>query len=363
MTQAHILYVIGQLRRGGSEQQLYYLLSNLQHSATVVSMYSGGHWARPIRELGYEVVELNARSRFEPCRLRHLHDAIVSRSSDIVHVFHTGMHGLYAQAAARMAGHERVIVNIRSDPLRFPLLYRSAWGALTRKAVAVVCNSRHACSMLTTLGLALADRVHTIHNGIDLERFRPRAGQEQSRGGDGELIVITVTRLERVKNPVMFLQVAAKVTAVFPSSHFVLVGDGPMRSELSRLAMRMGIQDRVSFRGESVDIPPHLRSADIFVLTSNIEGSPNVIREAMACGLPCVTTDAGGCSEMVVHGETGMVVPVGDVDAMAVSVLQLLNQSESRRVMGRNGRLQLEKESGLETMIEQYRTLYRHLTD
>jgi glycosyltransferase involved in cell wall biosynthesis len=106
-----------------------------------------------------------------------------------------------------------------------------------------------------------------------------------------------------------------------------------------------------------------LRSADIFVLTSNIEGSPNAIREAMACGLPCVTTDAGGCSEMVVHGETGMVVPVGDVDAMAVSVLQLLNQSESRRVMGRNGRLQLEKESGLETMIEQYRTLYRNLTD
>jgi L-malate glycosyltransferase len=355
-----VCYLIGQLCRGGAEQQLYYLLRNLRHQATVVSMYSGGYWAAPIRELGHTVHELDSKRRFEFGRLRKIFALIRNPRPDIIHVFHTGMNGLYGQVAAVIAGHNRVIVNVRSDPASYPEGYRSIWRQLNRRALAVVCNNRAAYDRLLVGGLAQRNNLHLIHNGIDLRPFRPSPTPiwPWPPSWSGKRIVVMATRLEAVKNPVMFLELAAKVKKLYPDTRFALVGDGRMRKQLEQKACSLQLTDVLLMPGERTDIPSLFQAASVFVLTSNHEGSPNAILEAMAAGLPCVTTNAGGCAELVSDSETGFVIPVGNLAALVARVSCFLRHADKRIEMGKQGRFRLEQKFSVRAMVERYTSLY-----
>ena len=168
--------------------------------------------------------------------------------------------------------------------------------------------------------MSLADgiaprKVRTILNGIDQERF-PFSGSAP----DGS--VVTVARLSPEKDIANLVQAAAIVRQSDPDLRIEVAGDGPCRGELGRLVGELGLDGCVSFLGEIHDVPALLARGAIFVLPSRSEGISLTLLEAMACGLPVVATRVGGTPEVVVDGETGLLVPPADPAALAEAVLQ-----------------------------------------
>jgi glycosyltransferase involved in cell wall biosynthesis len=153
-----------------------------------------------------------------------------------------------------------------------------------------------------------------------------------------------VTRFERAKGVDVLLQAMALIAPQHPGCRCVIVGTGPLESELRALSEALDLSKSVIFVGYAPDVRPYLEAADIFVLPSRREGLPLAVLEAMACGLPCVVTDAGGNSEAVSHGRSGLVVKADSAAELADAITQLLRNKEERRRLGANARKRVEQE-------------------
>jgi glycosyltransferase involved in cell wall biosynthesis len=151
--------------------------------------------------------------------------------------------------------------------------------------------------------------------------------------------LITVGRLRAPKDPLTFIRALA---AVSPTPQAVVVGDGPGRAEVEHEVERLGLAGSVVLVGERDDVPELLADASVFVLSSTSEGLPISILEAMAAGLPVVATAVGGAPELVVDGETGLLVPPRDPAALAAAIEKLTSDAGLRRRLGDAGRARAE---------------------
>lgn len=194
----------------------------------------------------------------------------------------------------------------------------------------VIFNSEAGRTSYQAMGMR-ARRMLVIPNGFDVDRFAPDAarGREQRRAwgvpGDAPLIGI-VGRLSPVKDHPAFLRAAARLAAEWPAARFVCVGSGPgdYTASLQAMAAGLGIADRVLWPGACGEMPAVYNALTALLLSSTDEGFPNVVGEAMACGVPCVTTRVGDAALLV--GGTGWVVAPGDDAAMAGAVTLLLRE-------------------------------------
>jgi len=216
-------------------------------------------------------------------------------------------------------------------------------------------------------------RIHVIHNGVASTRFagsraggggdaagRPRAGAGAPGGGP---VVAMLASLTPKKAPRVFLDAAALVRASMPSARFLIVGGGPLRSDLESHARELGLSDAVRFAGESDDVPGVLEGVSVSVLTSIKEGCSNIVLETMAAGRPMVATAVGGNPELIVDGVTGFLVPVGDARAVADRVVRLLSDPALAARMGAAARERAFGELGVERMVERTVAVYReHLS-
>ncbi|WP_297853548.1 glycosyltransferase [Meiothermus sp.] len=137
-----------------------------------------------------------------------------------------------------------------------------------------------------------------------------------------------------------------------------LIGDGPLQSFAEEQAIRLGIRNRVHFVGARTDVAERLAQAHIFVLTSNYEAFPLSILEAMRAGLPVVASNVGGVAEAVIDGETGFLVPRGDLQALRSRLAQLIDNPQLRRQMGMAGRARYEAHFTLEQMLDKILAVY-----
>lgn len=362
-----ILYIIGQLGQGGAEQQLYNLIKYLKPRAQVVSLSQGGYWADPLRELGIEVIELERRRSWDISRLAGLVRAIRAYRPEIVHIFLDNVPGLYGRLAALLCGHSGVIVGERADTaLQQPYWYQLLKRLMNARVSAIVCNSKTNSHYLVSRRIVDGQKLFCIENGLELDRFVSRLESAYDvrlwPEKKNSLIVGTVGNLSPVKAPDLFVRVAARVLARYPDAQFVHVGDGPLRDEMQALSRKLGIENSIIFLGQREDVPHLLAAMDVFVFTSRSEGMPNAVMEAMATSLPCVTTDAGDCRQLVIDGETGFVVPVDDEEELAGRVLLLLEDEALRRSMG----IKAQKRAAtfdVREMAEQYRRLYKKVLD
>jgi glycosyltransferase involved in cell wall biosynthesis len=170
--------------------------------------------------------------------------------------------------------------------------------------------------------------------------------------------VAQVGRLEPQKDYPTFLAAAARVATALPDVDFLVVGDGALRGELEATAGRLGIADRVRFLGLRHDVVPLLAGVDVLALTSRWEGLPNVVIEAMATGAVAVATDVGGCAELIVGGETGVLVPPGQPDAMGAALLDVLGAPERAAGMALAARRRIEDEFTVAAMVAKTSRLY-----
>lgn len=151
-----------------------------------------------------------------------------------------------------------------------------------------------------------------------------------------EDVIVATGRLDENKNHAMLIHAFSKIASEFPNTKLVIYGEGDSRKALEELIVEKGLEDRISLPGSVTDVASHICSARAFVLTSNTEGMPNSIMEAMALGLPVISTDCpcGGPATLIKNGENGLLVPVGDAYALSDALRQVLSDQEYANALG-----------------------------
>ena len=201
-------------------------------------------------------------------------------------------------------------------------------------------------------------RLSTIPNGVDLDHFRP----SQRRAASPATFTLGCTgRLHKKNDHMTLLNAFARIRSRQPGADLLLLGRGPEEARLKAAATALGLGACTRFVGEHSDVAPWLKEMDVYVQTSVAEGMPNSILEAMAAGLPVVATAVGGTPEVVVHGETGLLVPPGDPVAVAEAVGRLLENAAFRDAFGRAGRRRAEERFGEGLMVRRMTQLLDRL--
>jgi glycosyltransferase involved in cell wall biosynthesis len=215
-------------------------------------------------------------------------------------------------------------------------------------------NSTGAAAFLQSRGLP-SEKFRVIPNGVETAGVPQATHDAKARPK-----VICVARLVQGKRHAVLLHALARLRDEGADFECELVGDGPWLETTQALAAKLGLADRVNFLGTRPpeDVRALLAGADVFVLASIWEGLPGSVLEAMAAGLPVVGTNVNGIREIVVPGETGVLVPPDDADALADALGALLANAGVRAKMGRNGRDRARAEFSIETLVERKTALF-----
>jgi glycosyltransferase involved in cell wall biosynthesis len=238
--------------------------------------------------------------------------------------------------------------------------------ALSRRPDAIIYNSRLSRSQHERFGFA-TDAAVIIPNGFDLTRLRPdyenSAAVRLEFGLDAEDLVIGhVARFHPMKDHATFLRAAVEVARRVPRARFLLAGRGvgPDNPVLSGI-VPPDFMPRFIFTGERRDVSRLMQAMDVLCSSSWSEAFPNVLGEAMACGVPCVATDVGDSASIL--GETGIVVPPSDRATLTQAIIAMLDKpSKARRDLGREARSRIEARFSLDAMVAHYAQLYEELT-
>jgi glycosyltransferase involved in cell wall biosynthesis len=356
-------FLITGLELGGAESQLIRLVARLQSRGLpvrVISMLTPGPLGPAMRQTGVPVLDLGmARGTADLrgfVRLVHLWRR-QPPSAVVSFLYHAN---LLARLAGRAAGVRLIVSSIRNE--RFGSRFREALFRMTDGFGHLnVVNSSLAATTLRERGLVPRRGIEVIPNGIRAADFQPVGdARERTRMELGlprhEFAWFCIGRMVPQKDHHTLLLAFDRLRST--PVRLVLVGDGPLRAALEQVATGAGLSDRVLFLGERDDVVDLLSAADALVLSSAWEGMPNVVMEALAAGVPVVATAVGGLPELVASGESGWLVPPGDVGALAAAMsgLQSLPPGERRR-MGRRGQEHITALFDLERVVDQWEAL------
>jgi glycosyltransferase involved in cell wall biosynthesis len=357
-----ILLVITLGEVGGAQAYVATLLPPLTEDFDVTVAAHGGEFLRE--------VAATAGARFVP--LRHVRRAInpwrdLAGFAELVRLFRreqpeivhasSSKAGVLARLAAVAAGVPIRIFTVHGWAFAAysglpSTIYRAADRVASGLTTMTICVSEHERAMGLRAGTCRSDRTVVIPNAVDVAAA-PRARHERRPPR-----LITVGRLKAPKDfPTLVRAVGALPPAAF--DELLVVGDGPDRGPLAGEVSSLGLDGRIRLLGERADVPALLADADVFVLSSRSEGLPVSVIEAMAAGLPVVASAVGGLHELVVDGETGLLVRPGDPEALADALGHLLADPDYCRQLGDAGRARAETRFDLAPFRRAHVDLYR----
>lgn len=330
----------------------------------------GNPLAREVEEVGVPLTTLHARNMRDARAFRRLVRFIREQEIDLIHA-----HLTYAEVWGRLAGrltgrpvvstvHVQGYTNPK-DPRGRDRLVESL-AALARKRLGgpVIAVSEALRRRLMARGLP-AGRVVTVRNGIELERFDlpadfRRAERRAEFGIPADApVAVTLAVLREGKGHGLLLDAARGVLARLPGAHFLLVGGGPLEESLRARIEDEGLAGSIHLAGMREDAAEMLALGDVFVLpSSRFDALPTAVMEAMAARLPVVAVSSGGAAELVLDGETGLLVPEPEAGALADAVAELLASPERARAMGERGRARAEAEFSAGAWLGRLQGLY-----
>jgi glycosyltransferase involved in cell wall biosynthesis len=356
-----------QIGIGGAELQLCALIAHsdpreIRHEVLYYSASRDDEALRLYRESGVCFAQV-PRNRFRPLRfLANMARAIRQRQPDIVHTWlFSGL--TWGRVAALRAGCPRIIAGHRTSILPYARAV-CILELLTGNRINHLANSRAgAAAIARQIGVSL-ERFSVIPNGIDLNSLNVDPDREGLRREFGIpldcRIVLTIGRLTDAKDYPMLLRIARRCRGRLPV-RFLVAGHGEMEVELRQMARELNVSDMVHFAGLRLDTPRLLKSSDLFCYTSWYEGFPNALLEAMAAGLPVVTTAFAGADELIEDGVSGRIVACRD-DAAACEVLEsMLRDEPEARVMGERARCVAAERFSMQAMVRRMTDYYRRL--
>ena len=350
-----VVHVVASLDVGGLERVVYDLVRHADRTRfapRVVCLEDLGAWNGRFAELGIPV-DCVAHTRGGTAgRMLRLAWYLHTIGADIVHAHNVKPH-LHGALAAGLA---RVPVTIstkhgRNFPTR-PL------GQMANRLACSICTdlvgvSADCAAIWHEIERARPEQVSVITNGVDLATFPCSSGPV-----DVPPRAVSIARLCAVKDPITLLLATRRVVDHEPAFRLDLVGDGPLRSEVEQSIVRLRLDHAVRVHGAVDDVRLVLKGASFFVLASTSEGVSITLLEAMAAGLPVVTTRVGGNPEVVDEGETGVLVAPRAPEALADAMLSMLRQPSVRERMGRSARRRVENCFDLRRTVAAYEQMY-----
>ncbi len=356
---------------GGSERLGAWIASDLVNSGWPVSVCATHTTDGPIRDWlagqGVDAVGMRADDLSRIGRRWNLYRLIRSRRIEVLHVQHFSILAL-CYWPARLAGVRRIVVTEHNEKRIYTdsrMVRRSKYYGARADMVTVIHEGIRRY-LVDELGLP-GNRVRTILNGVDTCRFAPASRAPSIRrelGADpGEILVGSVARLHPAKDQGTLLRAFGRVCHTLNEPvKLVLVGDGEERERLYRLSSDLGVSERVHFTGDRTDIERVMPQLDVFVLSSQTEGVPLVLLEAMACGVPCISTDVGGIAELVDAGG-GRIVPPKDTEALAAEIAGFVQAPDLRGEVGARARDATVSKFQLSNTLAAYREILRDSSD
>lgn len=330
--------VIGQLSTGGAEGQLRVLCEGFDRRRIAPTVYCLSAETSPVGpQLEQAGIAVRVISGGRIGRVGALRRAL---SADRIQVVHAWLFIANAYAWAATRGGGPVLVASARNCKRSGRVLDAVNRRAFRASGMILVNSERVGRYIERQYGAPRARIELVYNAIDVERFRPRA--EPGPGGESAPRIIMISRLVTQKNPRLFVEGARRLRALLPAARFQLVGDGPLRPAVQRWIADAGLAGCVELLGERSDVPELLRAADLFWLTSDWEGLPNVVLEAMASGLPVVATDVGGTAELVTSDVEGALFAAGDCEALVARSAAILTDAGRLAAMRRASRRRAE---------------------
>jgi len=368
MRQIHVLQMIDGLNVGGAEVLLRDLAQGLNGDRYRVSVcYSTpGPLVSEVAALGVPMTRLPRLARVDPLLLARMCRVMWQDPPQVVHthLFKSDFHG---RLAARICGVPVVVSTLHnSDAWASNAVLGSLYGATARFADRLFAVSEEVREFAIERTGVAPDRVITILNGVPIQKFAGQSAagralrQELGIAGDTPLAGI-VGRLMPQKDHETFLQAALRIHAALPQARFLVVGDGPLRAELTARAATLGLGDAVLFCGLRKDIPAVMSAIDLLMFSSRWEGLPVTLLEGMAASRAVVATAVGGVPGVMVDEATGLLAPAGDPAALADAALRVLGDPALRARMGQAGYERVVAHYSIEAMVQRIAGQYEEI--
>lgn len=370
-----VVHIIGGGEFGGAEEHIIDLLKQLKNShvdCEVICFYDS-LFAQMLRDLDIPVLVLDY-GRFDMRLLFGLSKALKERNPDIIHT-----HGVKANFFTRLAAkklNESIVITTVHSLLKYdyahPVSYKLAsfleMTTRSRTDYFIAVSNKIKEQLLSEN--RRPDQVKVIHHGIDVESFSPKEDPDArelaktwSNNGDA-FIVGSVGRIHPVKGFSTFVDACAKIHKQYPNQfRFVLIGEGPEREDLEAQVNKLGLEDAFIFAGFRKDIPSCLRAFDGYVNSSLSEGLGLSVMEALATGVPVVTTNVGGIKDFARHKENSYVVDRDDSDALAEGILRLYEDRQLAENLTKQGVADMREGFSQERMGRETLDYYKQCID
>lgn len=378
MTRIKVLQVITLSELGGAQKVVHHIAAGLdpQQFDVTVACAPGGELINWLRNLtnGVKLVEISGLRRdISPVNdiktLYKLYLLMKKNNFDIVHC-HSSKAGILGRLAAWLAGVPKILFTAHgwgiNEYQSRVVRYFYTWierlaGAVSSK---VVCVSKSDLAKARSLKLVNNNKLCVIYNGLPEIKIREGSLRRELNLTEKDIIIGTVARLAPQKHPLFLLETAKRMINCDNKGtckgrlYFVIIGDGPLRSECKRYISMNDLKGHVFLLGTREEAAVLVQDFDIFVLFSRWEGLPLTIIEAMMAGRPVVANAVGGVGELVVHQETGMLINKLDASEAEKALLNLISNPERRLSIGYSGRQRALNLFNIDQMVEEYKKLY-----
>lgn len=353
-----IAFVAGTLGQGGAERQLYLLCRLLRDAGAeirVLSLTKGEFWEEKIRGLQVPVVWVGRRTH-KIARILAIRKALKQMRPAICQSQHFYTNIYVALACKGLdiidLGAVRSNLHLEMESHNWLLCKWSLqWPSL------ILANSHQAIESSHKYGSA-PEHFRYFPNIV-----APKPESEFSAKSEPP-VILGVGRLVALKHWHVFLQIISDLNLQGRQVRGVLVGDGPQRGFLESLAAKLNLDDSVlQFAGAVADVQPFYQEASVFLATSSLEGMPNTVMEAMACGLPVVTTRVGGVAELIQHGRNGYLTEVDATASLREHCSKLLRDIDLRHRIGQAAKAAIIEKHAPDAVGQYLRTLYEELLD
>jgi len=368
MKKIKVVHIVPMLSPGGAERVAVHIVRGLnrQHYEPAVISYTGRLGCDLdglLEEDGIKVWYLGKRPGFDYRMYYRLPPVLKECRPDIVHThLHVLRYALPFLLTRKKASLLHTVHNLAEREIEPSLRWLQRY-ALNHGVVPVAVAKEVAISLECLYGI---HRCQVIPNGIPTDRYArpeiPRKAWRAREGfGENDVLFVCVARFAPQKNHALLLKAFRQGPASDPNAHLVLVGEGVLREQLEEQAKKLGLSGQVHFLGLRTDIPEVLGAMDVFVLSSDYEGNPLSVMEAMASGLPIVSTAAGGVPDLFESGKEGLIVHPGDVQGLSTSMSFLLGNRELRQSLGMAAARRARENFDVSTMVQAYEGLYENL--
>jgi len=345
----------------GGPQQVIYLIKALlaRGISNILVCLPGSGIDNTAREAGLAVRNIKCISDYDLSFAFRLHQLILNEKPDIIHC-HSRRGGDFLGGLAATRASIPAVIARRVDNTESPKIAKLRYKPFCK----IIAISNTIANVLRSSGIA-EERLTVIRSAIDTDQFVAPSDRKAFRAefnlSNTDIVLATIAQLIPRKGHRYMLEAVAQLKISYPHLKVIIFGQGPLEKKLRQRTTKLGLEGTVQFSGYRQDLDNYLTCLDILIHPALTEGLGVAALKASAAGIPVVGFAAGGLSEVVADGETGLLVPPKDVEALRVAIAKLIKNPTLRRELGDAGRLRMQHNFSIKMMVDNHIQLYESI--